>query len=80
MAKQQIMGLRKFQKHFNDELSCREHLFHIRWSKGFVCPKCGHTEYYSIKNRNTFQCKKCRHQTSVTAGTVMEQTHLKLVI
>ena len=42
MAKQQIMGLREFQKHFNDELACREHLFHIRWTEGFVFPKCGH--------------------------------------
>jgi transposase-like protein len=80
LAKQQIIGLREFQKRFNDELSCREHLFSIRWSKGFVCPKCGHTEYYVIKERNTYQCKKCRHQTSVTAGTVMDKTHLKLVI
>jgi hypothetical protein len=29
MAKQQIMGLREFQKHFNDEKACREHLFRI---------------------------------------------------
>lgn len=80
MAKQQIMGLREFQKHFNDEKACRDHLFRIRWSQGFVCPKCGHTEYYLIRERNIFQCKQCRHQTSITAGTVMDNTHLDLSI
>ena len=39
MAKQQIMGVAEFQKRFNDEKACREHLFHIRWSQGFQCPK-----------------------------------------
>jgi hypothetical protein len=38
MAKQQIMGLREFQKHFNDEKACREHLFRIRWRKDSGVP------------------------------------------
>lgn len=80
MAKQEVMSLRTFQKRFNDEKACREHLFQIRWPDGFRCPKCGHTEYYAISGRNTLQCKHCRHQTSVTAGTVMDKTHLKLTI
>src|SRR5665647_2708982 len=80
MAKQQAMGIKEFQKRFNDEDECRNHLFNIRWGKGFVCPKCGHNEYYNVSGRITYQCKKCRHQTSVTAGTVMDRTHLKLSV
>ena len=67
-----------FQKKFSSEDQCREFLFELRFPQGFVCPECGCTEYYHIKKRHTYQCKCCRHQTSVTSGTVMDKTHLKL--
>ena len=38
------------------------------------------TEYYPVRGRNTFQCRACRHQTSVTAETVMHRTHLPLTV
>jgi hypothetical protein len=38
MAKQQIMGLREFQKHFNDEKACREHLFRLGKEYAFIIP------------------------------------------
>ncbi|WP_456032842.1 transposase [Ruminococcus sp.] len=50
----------------------------MRFPQGFVCPECGYTKYYHIKKRHTYQCKCCRHQTSVTSRTVMDKTHLKL--
>lgn len=80
MAKQEEMGLLQFKNRFADEKSCREHLFHIRWPNGSVSPKCGHTECFTNRTRNTYQCKACNHQTSVTAGTTMDKTHLKLSI
>ena len=67
-----------FQKKFNTEDKCREFLFELRFPQGFVCPECSCTEYYHIQKRHTYQCKCCRHQTSVTSGTVMDKTHLKL--
>ena len=67
-----------FQMKFNTEDKCREFLFELRFPHGFVCPECGCTEYYHIKKRHTYQRKCCRHQTSVTSGTVMDKTHLKL--
>jgi transposase-like protein len=79
MAKQKTMTLLEFQKKFSTEKACQEHLFTIRWPNGFVCPKCGHTEYFNIKSRHLFQCKNCNHQASVTAGTIMEKTQLPLV-
>lgn len=38
------------------------------------------TEYYPIFRRNLCQCKQCRKQTSVTAGTVLYHRHLPMVI
>lgn len=72
------MSIIDFQEKFSTDDKCREFLFNLRYPQGFVCPKCGCTEYYHIKKRHTYQCKCSRHQTSVTSGTVMDKTHLKL--
>jgi transposase-like protein len=79
MAKQETMTLLEFQEKFNTEEACEAHLFQIRWPNGFICPKCGHNEYYNIKSRHLYQCKHCNHQASVTAGTIMEKTKTPLV-
>jgi len=31
----------EMDKRFRKEASCREYIQHLRWPKGFVCPKCG---------------------------------------
>jgi transposase-like protein len=78
MAIQEQITLLQFQKIYNDEEICREHMFKIRWAKGFICPHCGHTEYSNHYARHLYQCKQCGYQASVTAGTVMHRTHLPL--
>lgn len=80
MAQRKAMTLLEFQEQFNSEDACREHLYKMRWPEEFVCPKCGAVdEPFNIKSRNLYQCKHCNHQTSVTAGTVMEKTRIKLL-
>ena len=66
----QLLSLFDYQKQFSTEEDCYNYLFKHRWPKGFVCPKCGGIEYYMIYQHKRFQCKQCRHQTSLTAGTV----------
>lgn len=79
MAEQKAMSLLEFQERFDSEEGCREHLYKMRWSKEYVCPKCGAVdEPFRIKSRNLYQCKHCNHQASVTAGTVMEKTRIPL--
>jgi len=78
MSKQEQVSLLQFQERFHDEETCREHLFKLRWPEGFVCPKCGHKEYYNLPHRKQYQCKACKHQTSATAGTVLHKTHTPL--
>ena len=74
----QILSLFEYQEQFSDEEDCFKYLFRLRWPNGFVCPKCGGSEYYMIYKHKRFQCKQCRHQTSVTAGTVFHRSHQPL--
>ena len=72
------LPITKFQEIFKTEAACREHLFRKKWPKGFICPRCGHTEYYPLERNNLYQCVKCKKQTSLTAGTLLHHTHLSL--
>jgi len=74
------MGFVEFSEKYATEEACREKLFAMRWPEGFKCPKCGCEEYHYLRTRGTYQCKACKHQTSLIVGTVMERSHLKLKI
>ena len=77
MASEKRMSLQEFEKKFSTEEQCRAYLQKKRWPNGFVCPKCGARHAVALSN-GLFQCSKCRHQTSVTAGTVLHRSHLPL--
>lgn len=80
MAKSERMTFKEFRARYESEEACREELFRLRFPDGFVCPKCGCREYYPVRTRKTCQCRCCRRQTSVTAGTVIHRTHLPLTV
>lgn len=58
---------------------CRAALKNVRWSTGFVCPACGHDKAYQLKTRDQLECanKKCKRQTSPTAGTQFHNTRAR---
>lgn len=72
-------SLLDFQKTFATEEACRGHLAEQRWILSFTCPRCGHDQFWSLTKRGLFDCKQCRHQTSVTAGTIFHKTRTSLV-
>ena len=72
MAHAESITFQEFRTRFNTEDTCRAELFRLRFPNGFVCPKCGCTEYYPVRGRNMFQCRACRHQTSITAGSAAD--------
>ena len=73
MAHAESITFQKFRTRFSTEDACRADLFRLRYPNGFVCPKCGCTEYYPVRGRNAFQCRACQHQTSVTAGSAADR-------
>ncbi len=75
------MSLPEFERRFPDEAACAEWLLERRWGSGFACPGCGHDGYWRLGRKVlTLQCKACRRETSVTAGTVLHRSHLPLKV
>src|SRR4051812_50182543 len=65
-----------FERRFPDEVACAEWLLERRWGPGFACPECGHDGYWRLGRKVlTLQCKACRRETSVTAGTGLHPRH-----
>jgi len=73
------ISLLEWQKRFGTEKACASAIAKYRWPNGFVCPVCGHIASWYIETRKVYQCSKCKHQTSVTAGTLFHSTNLPLV-
>lgn len=63
---------------FGDEEACWAYLKQVRWPKGFVCPRCKGRESSFVSSRRLWQCQRCRHQVSITAGTVFHGTRVPL--
>ena len=70
----------EFHQRFPDEDACFKFLFDQKWPHGFQCPECGHTEAYILKNRKLLQCKKCKHQASLTARTIFHKSRQPLLV
>ncbi len=74
----QAHAFHEIQKLFSNDEACRHHLFHLRWPTGYVCSLCGSHRYDALKKRQTLQCRNCKHQTSLIAGTLMRRTRTPL--
>ncbi len=44
---------------------------------GFKCPRCDYAGSWK-QSRYRYLCQKCRHQTTLIAGTIFQGTHLSL--
>ena len=68
----------KFHETFGAEDQCRAGLERLRWPKGFLCPACGHAGRAWLAERRLDPCNRCKHQVSLTAGTIFHATKLPL--
>ena len=72
--------LRQFQVEFSSEEACQQYLAACRWPEGFTCPRCGHRRAYALVKQRRWQCAACRHQVSLTAGTILHNTRIPLTL
>lgn len=74
------MSLPEFFERYGSEQQCQTALMTLRWPVGFRCPRCACAARYVVGHgaRRLFQCRACRHQTSLPDGTLMDSTKLPL--
>ena len=63
---------------YNTDAKCRELLERLRWPNGVACLRCGSVSVSELVKRPVYDCNDCRYQFSVTAGTIMHDSHLPL--
>lgn len=79
MAEDYPRTILELEQRFATDEACRAYLFELRWPEGFVCPRCaGHSVWEASRGR--LVCQSCRHQTSVTAGTIFQDTRKPLTL
>ncbi len=69
--------LAEFERRFATADACRAYLVRLRWPNGFRCPQCGGAKAWPVRTV-LLQCTACGRQTSVTAGTVFQDTRTPL--
>ena len=70
--------IEEFEDRFVTQYACRAYIEAVRWPDGFRCPVCQH-DVAAIVRVGLYQCRRCRRQTSATAGTVFQDTRKLLV-
>ena len=70
------MSLSQFLELYGTEEQCEPALEQARWPDGFRSLRWGEQEHGLVYGRRhrRYQCRCCRHLTTVTAGTIIEAT------
>ena len=61
---------KKLDELFQSDEKCLEFLSQLKWSEGFICRKCGHTNSCPGKSPYSRRCTKCKSEESVTTDTI----------
>lgn len=72
-------NLAEFEARFSTEAACREYLVRLRWPDGFRCLRCGGRKTWPLRGV-LLQCAGCSYQSSVTAGTIFQDTRKPLTL
>jgi hypothetical protein len=76
LIKLDTMKVDKFFTAYATEHSCKLYFKQQREAAGIICRRCACQSHYWIEGLNRWQCKKCRHSTTLKSGTVMENSNL----
>lgn len=71
------ISMAELDKRFATQEACMDYLAELRWPSGFVCPRCKSGKAWHMSN-GLVLCGRCRHQQSILAGTVFQDTHIPL--
>lgn len=63
---------------FKSDDKCLEFLASVKWEEGFVCRKCGNTNFCHGKTPYSRRCTKCKTEESAAAGTIFHNCKFPL--
>jgi hypothetical protein len=74
------LSMTAFVRQYGTEAKCYRALYRSRWPKGFRCPSCNDRRRSRFRRgaQVYYQCRACRHQTTLISGTLFEGTKLPL--
>jgi hypothetical protein len=55
---------------FSSDDECYRFLAEVKWDNGFICRKCGNTNYCPGKTPHSRRCTKCKKEESAAADTI----------
>ncbi|MDR1189190.1 MAG: IS1595 family transposase [Bifidobacteriaceae bacterium] len=64
---------------FPTDADCLDYLDWLRWSGGFVCPRCGGVDGRRV-GVGLRRCRDCHRRARVTAGTIFQDTRTPLTV
>lgn len=79
MVEEYPRNLSELEANFSAEEDCRAYLARLRWPEGFRCPRCGLGKAWPVRGV-LLECAGCGNQTSVTAGTIFQDTRTPLSV
>ena len=63
---------------FSSDEQCLRALEGLRWPRGVACVRCGDMNVFELPVKHKFKCRSCKHQFTVTSGTIMHDSHLPI--
>jgi len=57
---------------------CLQFLSEQKWMEGFVCRRCGHTNFCKGKSPFSRRCTRCKLEESATAHTIFHRCHIPI--
>src|SRR5579864_554392 len=78
MPEEYPRNLTELEANFSTEQACRTYLTRLRWPAGFCCPRCRLGKAWPVRDR--WECAGCGCQTSVTSGTIFQDTRTPLPV
>lgn len=72
------IDIEEFESQFSSDEQCLKYLAEDKWKDGFVCRKCGHSNYCEGKTLYSRRCTKCKSQESATAHTIFHRCKIPI--
>ena len=72
------LDFKELDGYFSREEDCLGFIAERKWQGGFVCRKCGHTNFCKGKKPHSRRCTRCKAEESATAHTIFHRCHIPL--